>query len=246
MGKLIDRDNPLKLYLQLSDILKKRIESDEWIIGSQVPTEEDLCKTYDVSRATVRGAISELTREGYLMKQQGKGTFVIKKVVADKLTMIVSFDELMIEPSDGIKTNVLAQTIMMPVDDLAEKLNITHDKHLIYIKRVRAFENILVLIQESFIPLHLCQHLLKEDLENISLFEFFEKRAGIHITNVKNNFEMTHLGAEEAKLFEYPLRTPALMLTQQFYSGSSNIMYSRTIKRPGRVGFLVEFDKKMS
>lgn len=246
MRKLIDRDNPLKLYLQLSDVLKKRIESEEWPIGSQIPTEEELCKAYDVSRATVRGAISELTRDGYLSKQQGKGTFVIKKVVADKLIMIATIDEMMLESVENSKTSILAQTIMMPVDDLAEKLDITPDKHLIYIKRARFVENILILIQESFIPSYVCPHLLKEDLENISLFEFFEKRAGIHITHVKNNFEITHLGAEEAKLFEYPVRTPALMLTQQFYSGSGNIMFSRSVKRPGRLGFSIEFDKKIS
>ncbi len=245
MGKLIDRDNPLKLYLQLYEILKKRIENEEWSVGSQIPTEEQLCRAYDVSRATVRGAISELTRDGYLMKQQGKGTFVIKKVVADKLTMAVSFDEMMVESSESLKTTMLAQTIMMPIDDLAEKLDIAHDKHIILIKRLRLVADITILIQESFIPLHLCPHLLKEDLENISLFEFFEKRAGLNITHVKNNFEMTHLTAEEAKLFEYPVRTAALMLTQQFYSNGSNIMFSRSVKRPGRLGFSVEFDRKI-
>ncbi|HSW61839.1 MAG TPA: GntR family transcriptional regulator [Dissulfurispiraceae bacterium] len=246
MGILIDRDNRLKLYLQLSDILIKRIESEEWPIGSQIPTEEELCKAYDVSRATVRGAISELTRDGYLMKQQGKGTFVIKKVVADKLTMVASFDELMVDPSYAIKTTVLVQTLMMPVDNLAEILDIAPDKHLIYIKMGRFVENILILIQESFIPLHLCPHLLREDLENISLFEFFEKRAGLHITHLKNNFEITHLSAEDAKLFEYPVGTPALMLAQQFYSGGSKIMFNRSVKRPGRLGFSVDFDKKLS
>ncbi|MCX8029980.1 MAG: GntR family transcriptional regulator [Thermodesulfovibrionales bacterium] len=244
MGKLIDRDNPVKLYLQLADILKKRIELGEWEIGSQIPTEEELCKIYDVSRATVRLAISELTKEGYITKQQGKGTFVLKKVVADKLTMLVSFDELMIEPSEGIKTTVHAQTIMMPTDDLVDKLDVSSDKHIIYIKRTREFKDMVLLIQESFIPLHFCPYLLREDLQNMSLFEFFEKRASIHITAVKNNFEPTLLNAEEAKLFEYPIKTPAIMLTQQLYSGLNNIMFSRSVRRPGRGGFFIEFEKK--
>lgn len=244
MARLIDRDNPLKLYLQLADILKKRIEFGEWSVGSQIPTEEELCKAYDVSRATVRLAISELTKDGYITKQQGKGTFVLKKVVADKLTMFVSFDELMIEPSEGIKTNILAQTITMPVDDLAEKLEISNDKHLIYIKRTREFENLVLLIQESFIPLHLCPHLLKEDLQNTSLFEFFEKRTDLHITHVSNSFEITHINAEESKIFEYPVKTPALVLVQQFSSGGSKILFSRSIRRPGRSGFSLEFEKK--
>lgn len=244
LGKLIDRENPLKLYLQLAEILKKRIESEEWKIGTQIPTEDELCRAYDVSRATVRGAISELTREGYLTKQQGKGTFVIKKAEADRLTMMVTFDELMLESSEPVKTSVLAQTIMMPVGDLAEKLDISHEKHLIYVKRLRTVGDIAILIQESFIPMHLCPHLLKEDLENISLFEFFEKRVNLHITNVINNFEMTYLNPDEARLFEYPVRTPALVLIQLFSAGGGNIMFCRTIKRPGKTGFSIEFEKK--
>lgn len=244
MGRLINRENPLKLYLQLADILKKRIESEEWRVGSLIPTEEELCHAYDVSRATVRGAISELTSDGYLLKQQGKGTFVIKKVVADKLTMITTFDETMIEPPENIKTSILAQTIIMPVDDLAERLEISPEKHLIYIKRIRTADNITLLIQESYVPLHLCPHLLKEDLESISLFEFFEKRAALHITHLNNNFEINLLNAEEAKLFEYPVRTPALILTQQFYSGGNNVMFCRSVKRPGKSGFSLQFDRK--
>jgi len=243
LGRLVDRENPLKLYLQLAEILKKRIESEEWRVGSRIPTEEELCRAYDVSRATVRGAISELTREGFLMKQQGKGTFVIKKAEIDKLTMTVSFDELMLDPSTDVNTTVLAQTIMMPIDDLAEKLDISSEKHIIYVKRLRFLANIAILIQESFIPLHLCPHLLKEDLENISLFEFFEKRAALHITNVKNSFEIIYLNPEEARLFEYPVKTPALLLNQLFSSRGSNIMFSRTIKRPGKSGFSIHFEK---
>ncbi len=245
-SQTIDRSNPLKLYLQLSEILKKRIESNEWKVGNQIPTEDELCKIYNVSRATVRSAISELVKDGYLLKLQGKGTFVVKKVVADKLLMVTNFDETMLEMSENMKTSVLAQTTVMPLDDLAEKLAITPDKHLIYLKRARFVKDILILIQESYIPHFLCPDLLKENIEKLSLFEFFEKKTSFHITHVKSSFEITLLNAEEAKLFEYPIKTPALMLTQHFYSGNNNIMFSRAVKRPGKGGFFLEFDKKTS
>ena len=41
--ELINREDHQKLYLQLYDILKKKIESGEWSLNSQIPTEEDLC-----------------------------------------------------------------------------------------------------------------------------------------------------------------------------------------------------------
>ena len=67
--ELIDREDHQKLYLQLFAILKKKIESSEWSVGSQIPTEEELCKLFNVSRATVRTAVLELVRQGYLKRQ---------------------------------------------------------------------------------------------------------------------------------------------------------------------------------
>ena len=67
----IDRENPQKLYLQLHSILKGKMERGDWPVDSQIPTEEELCRLFDVSKATVRIAVAELVREGYLRRQQG-------------------------------------------------------------------------------------------------------------------------------------------------------------------------------
>lgn len=246
MSRLIDREHPLKLYLQLSEILKRNIETEEWKVGSQIPTEEELCRTYDVSKSTVRSAISKLSRDGFLQKQQGKGTFVVKKVTAEKLNMAVSFDELMTATDEPIKTAVTAQTIMMPVGDLSDKLDVAPNTHLIYIRRLRFVADIAVLIQESYVPHHLCPELMKENLKNISLFEFFEKRIGMHITGVKNHFDIAYLDAEEKKVFAYDAKKAgAVVLTQYFFSGGSKVMFSRSIIRPGWIGFSIEFEKKI-
>src|SRR4030043_1545111 len=95
--ELIDRDDHQKLYLQLYEILKRKIEGGEWPLGSQIPTEEELCSMFNVSRATVRTAILELVRQGYLKRQQGKGTFVFKNVISEGLTMLTNFRELLFE-----------------------------------------------------------------------------------------------------------------------------------------------------
>ena len=180
--ELINREDHQKLYLQLYDILKKKIESGEWAINSQIPTEEDLCSMFSVSRATVRTAVLELVRHGYLKRQQGKGTFIFKNVVSEGLSMLTSFRESLFEESLNFSTSLLARTVMMPVDDLDARLDIPPDKHIIYIKRLRLTGNEPVLLQESYIPYHICPLLLEDDIENISLLELFEKKYGIRIT----------------------------------------------------------------
>lgn len=243
---VIDRDKPQKLYVQLFDVLQKKIESGEWSVGSQIPTEEELCSLYGVSKATVRFAILEMVRQGFLMRQQGKGTFVCKRIIPEGLAMSASFKELMLEAGVEFTTQVLAQTVMMPTDDLDLRLGIAENKHIIYIKRLRSVDNEPVLLQESYIPHQTCPPLLHEDVVNNSLFELFEKKYNIPISRVKDYIEVVYAKLDESRLLGLPEHSPVLLLDQHFYSGDMQIMYMRSIKRPDRFRFSIEFEKMRS
>ena len=241
--ELIDREDHQKLYFQLYEILKKKIESNVWLVGSQIPTEDELCKMFGVSRATVRTAVLELVRQGYLKRQQGKGTFIYRNYVSEGLTMLTNFRELLFEEGLNFTTNVLARTVMMPIDNLDVKLDIPKDKHIIYIKRLRSIDNEPVLLQETYIPYHICP-LLEEDIEHQSLFELFEKKYGIKITRVKNYIEIAFLHPDEKQLVNLPEGSQAILLNQYFYSGDTLVMYTRSIKRTDRFKFLMELERK--
>jgi GntR family transcriptional regulator len=242
--ELIDREDHQKLYFQLYEILKKKIESNEWLVGSQIPTEDELCKMFSVSRATVRTAVLELVRQGYLKRQQGKGTFIHRNYISAGLTMLTNFRELLFEEGLNFTTNVLARTVMMPTDDLDVKLDIPKDKHIIYIKRLRSIDNEPVLLQETYIPYHICPLLLEEDIEHQSLFELYEKKYVIKITRVKNYIEIAPLHPDERQLVGLPEGSQAILLNQYFYSGDSLVMYTRSIKRTDRFKFLMELERK--
>jgi GntR family transcriptional regulator len=237
----INRENLQKLYVQLIEILRGKIETREWDVGFRIPTEEDLCKTYGVSRATVRSAIAELVREGYLFRQQGKGTFV-KQVVSDILVMLTSFRELMLEPGIEFLTEVRVQTTMMPIGTIGNLLNISLDKHIIYIKRITVVDGKPLIIQEIHIPLHICHELLHEDVAVNSLFGIFKKYK-IEITRLRNYFGITYLSTEEAQVFNLTEGVPTLLLNQLFFSGETPVMYIRSIKRHDSFGFAIEFKK---
>lgn len=240
----IDREDHQKLYVQLYEIIKKKIEGNEWSVGSQIPTEEELCKMFNVSRATVRTAVLELVRQGYLKRQQGKGTFIFRNIVSEGLAMLTNFKELFFEKGLDFSTNILARTVMMPVDDLDVKLEIQKDKHIIYIKRLRSIDNEPLLLQETYIPYHICPLLLEEDIEQNSLFDLFEKKYGIKITKVKNYIGITNLKSDESRLVESSEGSAAIFLNQFCYSGETLIMYTRSIKRPDKYQFLIEFERK--
>ena len=73
---LLDKHNPLPLYAQLAESLRRRIRDHTYKSGEQLPTERDLMAEYQVSRNTVRQAIETLTKDGLVVRQHGYGTYV--------------------------------------------------------------------------------------------------------------------------------------------------------------------------
>ncbi len=77
MPTILQRDdNSLPLHAQVAAILKERILNGTWRSGESIPTEKELCAEFDVARGTVRQALQTLEIEGYLRREQGRGTFV--------------------------------------------------------------------------------------------------------------------------------------------------------------------------
>ena len=69
-------EQKLPLYTIITTEMIRKIETKEWPVGSKIPSEKKLGELFQVSRITVRRALSELERKGYLVKKQGKGSFV--------------------------------------------------------------------------------------------------------------------------------------------------------------------------
>lgn len=67
------------LYLQVKDLILKKIVDEKYGPGMAIPTEQNLAKTYGTSLSTIRQAITLLVADGVLSKKQGKGTFMAER-----------------------------------------------------------------------------------------------------------------------------------------------------------------------
>lgn len=65
-------------YLQIFDVLQKKIREGEYPFGSPLPSEKALIRRFNVSRITVIKAMHELVRKGLVFRKRGKGTFVTR------------------------------------------------------------------------------------------------------------------------------------------------------------------------
>ncbi len=69
-------NSQVPLYIQLAELFRQRIVKGVWKDGDKLPSLEKLVQEFGVARVTVRQAVDQLTRDGLVSPQRGRGTFV--------------------------------------------------------------------------------------------------------------------------------------------------------------------------
>src|SRR5271155_2600399 len=85
------------LYLQVARALKREIVGGVYPVGSQLPTEDDLCERFSVSRYTIREALRRLREDDLVSSRQGAGTVVVPRRASDSYVQdVTSINDLMV------------------------------------------------------------------------------------------------------------------------------------------------------
>ncbi len=75
-GFITSQSDKRPIYLQIMEQIKQRIAVGDWDEGQAIPSIRQLAVDLQVSVITVKRAYLELEREGVIVTQQGKGSFV--------------------------------------------------------------------------------------------------------------------------------------------------------------------------
>lgn len=146
----IEKSNATPLYLQLKNKIKKEIRTGMLKPGDKIPSESQLQKEYNMSRVTVRNAMEELTSEGYIIKVQGKGSFVAQSDMLRLPVGVTSFTED--AKMQGV--NLVSEVVKLGIEEIKSELDKeffgerTGGKVLAF-KRVRSADGIPVIIEEN-------------------------------------------------------------------------------------------------
>lgn len=70
----------IPIYLQIKDILYRKIISNEYELGSQLPSVRQLAVQFSANSNTVQKSLKEMTDESVIIPQRGKGNFVTEDV----------------------------------------------------------------------------------------------------------------------------------------------------------------------
>lgn len=135
--------------------LKQRINSHEFVDG-RVPPELELADELQVSRNTVRDALSRLEMEGVIYRRQGAGTFINQAVrlVKTRLEEIVPYETLIAE--QGFTPTVdLHRVDTLPADAATrEALNLEPGSQMLLIEKLYRADDEPVIFSQAWLPCH--------------------------------------------------------------------------------------------
>ncbi|MFD2826772.1 GntR family transcriptional regulator [Leeuwenhoekiella polynyae] len=133
----IDHKSPVPLHAQVEELLRALIEQEEYQKGKVLPSEVEISNRLAISRSTVRQAIKKLVFEGLLIRKKKAGTKVAPKPVSSKSNNWLSFSQEMKLRGITIRNFELNLSWVKPSDDIARFFEISKDKNVLKMERVR-------------------------------------------------------------------------------------------------------------
>lgn len=240
----VDRNIPVPMYYQIEKFFMDKIRDGSIEAGECIPPELELMEAFGVSRATVRQAINNLVMQDVLVREKGRGTFVKKpKVQGTSLQMLESFQEEMSKKGYKPRTQVLELSVVQGNDEVNQKLRLSPDSKLIYLRRRRFVDDMPVLYFETYLPYDRFAGLEKEDLEKNSLYTLLETKYGCRVDKVVRRIETQNATSEAANMLKIKKHSAIFAVSFTGYSSDEPVEYSSTIYRGDTMEFVVEVQR---
>lgn len=229
------------LYIQLKQALTEDIHRGIYSPGEKLPTETDLCEIYGVSRITVRKAVLELVEEGFLVRQQGKGTFVQHPKVKRELIAVNGHSEYMSELGKAPHNKILSFSIQPASKQIAAALCISPESDVLELQRILYFDDKPLALEISHYPLNIFPNLNQHVQDSVSMYEILKSR--YHVTPVHNKklLNLIFANVSEARHLECEVGEPVFKVEKIAYDAKGQPIHSSFLYYPAnRVTFTID------
>jgi GntR family transcriptional regulator len=203
---LLDKDLPAPLYHQLQSVLKAEIESGRWCVDERLPSETEIAALFAVSKITVRQALQELARLGYIRREQGRGTFVSRRKFDEGPRELTSFTEEMRRHDLAATSRILAQFEAEADGRVADRLRLPAKSPVLVLKRLRLADHEPLGIQTAHIPASFVPGL--KVAEGSSLYEILQNRYHLYPARARETYLAALADAGTAALLGIPVGSP--------------------------------------
>jgi len=223
MGKTLQTPLYKTLYINL----KKQIDEGYYKIGDLLPSENDLCREYGTTRPTVRQAMNELIKLGYIIRKHGKGSIVSEPKNGLGILSIKGSTAGVGKKNLNTKILEKAQKINWP-ENFPYELNETQKKAgCIYFSRLRFVNDAATLYEETYITDLDLPRFVSHNLEKNSLFETLNKYHKVEVKEGEQKIWAIAADSKIAKTLSVKPKLPILHMKRSLKTNRNNlIIYS--------------------
>lgn len=222
---MINKFSSIPLYLQLKDLIIKKIENNEYLPNTQIPSEQDLCSMYDISRPTVRQAVSELTSSGYLYKEKGKGTFVYGRKNIIDIKNYSGFTDSILDCQSPAEKNIIDMSVIdtSSIELLNGIFNYNSSMQLAavtYLSSINNQMNEVYSLNKSYIPLNLFPEIIAQLKNGKSSIDILRGKYPLIPEKSKSILEIIFADNSDSPLLRVQPGQPLMKIQNTLYSKS--------------------------
>ncbi|MCY6369700.1 trehalose operon repressor [Clostridium ganghwense] len=231
-------------YLTIYDEITEKIKNKEYKPTTKLPSENDLMQQYNVSRDTVRKALTLLEQNGYIQKIKGKGSLVLEVNKFDfPVSGLISFKELAKKMGSKSET-IVADLQLIKVDKvLIKHLHATPKDEVWKSIRIRKIDGEKIILDKDFINKRYVPSLTKEICEN-SIYEYIENELGLQIGFAKKEITVEAATEEDKKYLDLQNYDMIVVVKNYVYLNDASLFqYTESRHRTDKFRF-VDFARR--
>ena len=211
------------------ETIRAAIKSGDFLPGSQLPPEIEVCSQLGVSRTTLREAFRILENDHLIERRRGLGTFVLSSPILKEFGSNFGITEMILESGHVPSSSHDEVRWEKATSEVASALKLTEGGPVISIERVRTASGKPVVVSLDILPADLIK---EEDLGGLpnwkeSLYQYLAEELNIFITHGVARIWPTIANKEMCTKLSVHMGTPLLVLSQIDFDASNNpILYS--------------------
>ncbi len=192
----------MKKYEGLFKTLEKQILKGDYASGDYLPTESQLSKNYQVSRDTVRKALSLLAKANLIQKIHGSGSQVLKhEQINFPVSELTSYQELVDSLNMSSKTNVIAIDKLIVDEKIAKLTGFTINTIVWRVVRQRVVDDIASVLDIDYLVKSLVPEMTREIAEH-SIYNYLEKKCHLKIAYAQKEITIDQITERDRLLLD--------------------------------------------